>query len=276
LRYQRTLLENLRTLEGVQQELSVARLELAGLVNLPLDPRFTLAEPSGNEELPELSAPVENLESIALENNADLREEHYNARIAALEARKALLRLLPGLDFRYGRNHDTDSYLINQSWSEAGLRASTNLLNVFDYPRQKALARSAREVSDVRRQALEMALITQVHVAVYHFDGARQQFERADAIWRVDNRMLALAESGQAAQTDSRLNLVANHTAAILSLLRRYQALANLHAAAGKMQTTLGLEPAVGDLNAIALPDLTRSIDRGLLDWQLIRAPVAR
>jgi len=275
LRYQRTLLENLRTLEGVQQELAVARLELAGLVNLPPTSKFRLAEPSGDEQLPLISAPVESLESVALENNADLREEHYNARIAALEARKALLRLLPGLDFRYGRNHDTDSYLINQSWTEAGLRASTNLLNIFDYPRQKQLARTSRELADTRRKALEMALITQVHVAVNQFDGARQQFDRADAIWRVDEKMLALAESGQAARTDTQLNLVANHTAAILSLLRRYQALANLHAAAGKMQTTLGLEPALGDLDRMPLPDLTREIERGLAQWQTLTTPGA-
>jgi len=275
LRYQRTLLENLRTLEGVQQELAVARLELAGLVNLPPTSKFRLAEPSGDEQLPLISAPVESLEAVALENNADLREEHYNARIAALEARKALLRLLPGLDFRYGRNHDTDSYLINQGWTEAGLRASTNLLNIFDYPRQKQLARTSRELADARRKALEMALIAQVHVAVNQFDGARQQFDRADAIWRVDERMLALAESGQAARTDTQLNLVANHTAAILSLLRRYQALANLHAAAGKMQTTLGLEPALGDLDQMPLPDLTREIERGLAQWQTLTTPGA-
>src|SRR6185436_6103586 len=61
LRYQRTLLENLRTLEGVQQELAVARLELAGLVNLPPASKFRLAEPSGDEQLPVISAPVEAL-----------------------------------------------------------------------------------------------------------------------------------------------------------------------------------------------------------------------
>jgi outer membrane protein TolC len=275
LRYQRSLLENLRTLEGVQQELSVARLELAGLVNIPATSQFRLAEPTGDEQLPTISTPLEDLELVALEKNADLREEHYNARIAALEARKALLKLLPGLDFRYGRNHDTDSYLINRSWTEAGLRASANLLNIFDYPRQKELARTSRQLSDVRRQALEMALITQVHVAANQFEGARQQFDRADAIWRVDERMLALAESGQAARTDTQLNLVANHTAAILSLLRRYQALANLHAAAGKMQTTLGLEPAIGDLDNVSFSDLTREIERSLVEWQSFTTPGA-
>lgn len=35
LRFQKTLLENLRQLEGISQELSTARVELAALANLP-------------------------------------------------------------------------------------------------------------------------------------------------------------------------------------------------------------------------------------------------
>jgi outer membrane protein TolC len=275
LRYQRALLENLRTLESVEQELSVARLELAGLVNLPVGAYYQLAETANDEQLPEIGAPLEELEAVALAHNADLREEHYNARIAALEARKALVRLLPDLDLGFGYNHDTDSFLINKSWTEAGIRASSNLVNIFAYPKHKLLAEGARRVSDARRVALEMALVTQVHVAAYQFAGARLQFDRADAIWRVDDRMLTLAQSGQAAQTEGRLTLIANNTAAILSLLRRYQALANLHAAAGKMRTTLGLEPKIESLDSISLPDLINQIQRGLLDWQTLKPPAA-
>jgi outer membrane protein TolC len=272
LRYQRALLENLRTLEGVQQELAVARLELAGLVNLPVGSNYRLDESATDEQIPRLAAPPEELEILALTNNADLREERYNARIAALEARKALVRLLPSLGFDYGYEHDTDSFLINKGWTEAGLRASSNLLNVLAYPSQKALRRSAERIADSRRVALEMALVTQVHVAAHQFAGARQQFERADAIWNVDDRMLKLAQSGQQAQTDGRLSLIANRTAAILSLLRRYQALANLHAAAGKMQTTLGLEPRTGSLDTISLADLTREVERGAREWQALQS----
>jgi outer membrane protein TolC len=276
LRYQRALLENLRTLEGVEQELAVARLELAGLVDLPVGVNYRLAESNDDEQLPQIGASLEDLEAVALTNNADLREEHYNSRIAALEARKALVKLLPGLNFGYGYNHDTDSFLINRGWTEASLRASSNLLNIFNYPKQKALAQDAKRVSDARRMALEVALVTQVHVAAFQFEGARRQFNRADAIWRVDDRMLTLAESGKAAETESRLSLIANHTAAILSQLRRYQALANLHAAAGKMQTTLGLEPRIGSVEAISLPDLTHEIEEGLLDWQKLNSSAAR
>jgi hypothetical protein len=245
----------------VQQELAVAQLELAGLINLPAGNTYRLAESSADEQLPALTSSVEELEETALLNNADLREERYNARIAVLEARKSLARLLPGLSLSYGFNHDGDDFLINKSWSEAGLGATANLVHLFAIPSQNKLRKTGDDVAQTRRMALEMALITQVHVAAYQFSSARKQFERADAIWHVDDRMLSLTQNGQAVQTESELARIASHTAAILSLLRRYQALANLHAADGKMQATLGLEPRIGSLDTLSLADLTRQLE---------------
>ena len=275
LRFQRALLENLRTLESVQQELGVARFELASLMNLPAQTPFRLADSTSAEALPELGAPLEELEIVALTGNASLREETYNARIAAVEARKGLLKLLPGLNFSYGGNRDTDSFLINRSWAAAGVQATSNLFNVFAYPSQKALGKAGVQVAEARRVALEMAVVTQVHVAAYQLAGARQQFERADSIWQVDNRMQKLAEDGQSAKTESQLVRIATHTSAILSLLRRYQALTALHSAAGKMQATLGLEPQIGDIDTITLPDLTRVLEQSAHDWQRPKAPPA-
>jgi outer membrane protein TolC len=165
LRYQRALLENLRTLESVEQELAVSQLELAGLINLPPGHEYRLTEPSGDEQLPQLTAPAEQLEAVAIANNPDLREENYNARIAARETRKALLKLLPGISLDYGYKHDTDSYLINNGWTEAGVQVSANLLNAFSYRAQKSLGKVGERLAETRRMALQMAVVTQVHVA---------------------------------------------------------------------------------------------------------------
>lgn len=273
LRYQRALLENLRTLESVQQEMAVAQMELAGLVNLPAGRDYRLSEPSGNEQLPQLTAQAEQLEAVAIANNPDLREENYNARIAALETRKALVRLLPGISLDYGYQHDTDSYLINKSWTEAGVQVSANLLNAFSYHSQKKLGKAGERLAETRRMALQMAVVTQVHIAAQQFEGAREQFERADDIWRVDDRMQSLIENGESARTESKLTGIASRTSAILSLLRRYQALSNLHAAAGRVQATLGLEPQIGSLDDISLQDLTRKIEASFLDWQKVQSP---
>lgn len=273
LRYQRALLENLRTLEGVEQELSLARIELAGLINLPPGQPYRLSEAEDESALPELKVSLERLEEIAIANNADLREQNYNTRIAAVESRKALLKIFPGLSFGYDYKHDDDRFLVNHRWQEAGLHLSWNLLNILSAPAQMDLADKGEKLAETRRMALSMALITQVHIAVAQYEGARHQFERAHRIWVVDDRMMAIASAGKEAETESRLHQIASRTASILSLLRRYQALSNLHAAMGKIEATLGLEPPIGSVDEMPLADLSQTVKTALGDWQQFKLP---
>ena len=72
--------------ESIEQELSLARVELTGLLNLPPGQEYTLVEPTGDLALAPINTPAERLEEIAISNNADLREQHYSVRIAAAEA----------------------------------------------------------------------------------------------------------------------------------------------------------------------------------------------
>lgn len=131
LSYQRTLLETLQQLEAQRRELMLARTELAALINLPLDQDFELAMPEESRPIPELDMPMDEMEMLALSNRPELREVHYQARIDAAETRKAMLRMLPGLEFDAGLNYDSNDFLVNNQWADYGARISWNLFNVF-------------------------------------------------------------------------------------------------------------------------------------------------
>src|SRR5690606_21078848 len=106
LRYQRALLENLRALEAIQQELSLARVELAALINLAPGTQYTVVEPVASDSvLQPLELSLAQMEEIAMTHNADLRESIYNVRIAAADTRKTLLQLFPGISFNYSLKH---------------------------------------------------------------------------------------------------------------------------------------------------------------------------
>jgi outer membrane protein TolC len=247
LRYQRQVLENLRLLEATNQELTSARIDLLQLVNLPLAAEVLVSEPAAAPGRAILALPIEQLEDLAATRNADHREQYYNVRLANDEARKAIARLFPGLSFNLGTKYDTNSYLINQSWNEAGLQLSFNLFNLISGPSQARLAKAGSALAEHRRMASQMALLAQVHIARLQYENALQQYERADAVAEVDQRISELVTNRQQAQAQSKLEMVANQTSAILSLLRRYQSLAQAHTAASRLQSTLGLEPAIGD-----------------------------
>lgn len=272
LRYQRNLLENLRLLENVDRELASARIELASLMGADPGSRIQLVEPADAKPLP-LDMPIARMEEIALTQNADLREQFYNARIAATDTRKALLKLLPGISFDYGYKHDDDKYLVNQSWQEAGLRVSFNLFNLLSGPSQMKAAEMGAKVAEARRMALQMAVLTQVHLARQQYDDALRQQQRAEAIWDVDSRLARLATSQEQSQMASRLDANAANVSAILSSVRRYHAMAKVQEAASRVQATLGLEPEIGSLDEIDLPTLEKRIGESLKHWTRLETP---
>lgn len=267
LRYQRQVLENLRLLESIEQELSTARIELASLINAPLGRDITVVEPADTVGNAWQNVSVDKMEELVIANNAELRESFYNARIARMETRRALLKLFPGLSFNYSANGSDDSYLIHQHWTEAGAQLSFNLLGVLSAPAQMRLADAGVAVADQRRMLTQMIVLTQMHLARLQYHNALQQFERADSIWKVDRDIATQVANRENAQTQSKLDLVANETAAILSELRRYQALSQFQASASRLQATLGLEPAIGADQDMPLPKLTLAIETALRQW---------
>lgn len=268
LRYQRQLLENLRLLESIEQELSSGRIELAYLINAPLSEDFRVQEPSDQVDASLLEVPVQRMEELAVTRNADLREHFYGSRIAVEETRRTLLRLFPNLAFNYNLRYDNDRFLINNQWNDAGLQLSYNLMNLFSAPAQKRLADAGVKLADQRRIASQMSVLTQVHLARLQYHIAYRQYVRADQVWQADAKIAMHIRNRETAEAQSKLEQVANSTTAILSLLRRYQSLSQVQGAASKLQASMGLEPVIGSVTEMSLQDLTRAVHESMDNWK--------
>jgi outer membrane protein TolC len=257
LRYQRQVLENVRLLESIDQDLATARVELLHLMNAPLAVNLQIQEPGESLNKRLLDQDIEQMEQVAALNNADLREQFYGANIARLEAKKVFLRMFPNLNLAYDLKYDDDRFLVHHRWNDAAAQLSFSLINLLSAPAQKRFAEAGVQLADQRRVATQMAVLAQVHIARLQYAAAWQQFQRADAIWSVDDRINKIVLAGERAQTQSKLDRVSSNTTTILSLLRRYQALALAHSAASKLQATLGIEPQVPGVQETSLEDLT-------------------
>lgn len=273
LRYQRQLLENLRLLETIEQELSTGKIELATLANLPLTADYTVVEPSSELSTVWLEQPVDRLEEYALLRNPDLREGIYNARIAQQETRRALLKIFPGLSFNYGVKHSNDDYLIHQNWNEAGAQISFNLLGLLSAPAQLRLADAGVSLANQRRMATQMAVLSQLHIARLQYANTARQYQRADAIASVDTRIANHITNQAEAQKQSALDRISQQSTAVLSQLRRYQALSNAQAAASRLQATLGMEPAITGSSSMPLDQLTSAVGQSLQAWNRGQLP---
>ncbi|WP_448208772.1 TolC family protein, partial [Azospirillum sp. sgz302134] len=113
LNYQRALVDTLRQLQTLRRELVAAKAQLGALMGLPPGESFTLAIPAEatTKDAPAIRTSVEALEAYALLNRPELVEETYNARITADETKRALLKLLPGIDLNAGLHYDSNSFL---------------------------------------------------------------------------------------------------------------------------------------------------------------------
>lgn len=183
--------------------------------------------------------------------NADLREQYYNARIAAEEGKKVIARMFPNLSLNYAWKYDNDSYLVNQNWREAGAAISFNLFNLLSAPSQMQMADAGVALADQRRVAAQMALLAQMHAARLQFAFAVQQFNRADAMWRVDDRINGHTANREKAEAQGRLESVANNTAHPQPAAPLSGAVASA-CRIGQAAGDLGMEPEIGSVRELS------------------------
>jgi outer membrane protein TolC len=215
----------------------------------------------------ESSMTIEEMEQAALLQNADLRESFYNVRIAADDTRKALLKLLPGISFEYSYNFDDDKYLVNDQWNAAGARVSYNLFNILSGPSRMEAAEKNEQLQAARRMALQMSVLTQVHLANHDYLDSKHQFKRAESIYKVDKELADVISKQQRADLVSDLDRISANVTYILSTVRLYQAVAKVQEAESRVQATLGFEPVFDSLDDLDLQALRQVVRSSLDRW---------
>lgn len=266
LSYQRALIEATRQLEEQRRALSLAKTELATLINLPPHTRFTLASDDGYA-VPPLKVALETLEQQALANRPELREQDYQARISAAETRKAMLRLLPGLEFSAGGHYDSNSFLVNQSWADYGVKVTWNLFNVLSAPAAIDVAKAGEDVAVARRQAMSMAVLAQLYVANANYREAVHQFETSQQLARLDGEIAQQLRNRFQAQGIGELELIKSELNDLQAQLRRDLAYAELRNAHAQLFVSAGLDPLPETLPDTRLETLAKGLGSRETSW---------
>ena len=249
LTYRRELFEIQRTLLELQRELSVAKYQLAALMNIAPGTPFVLSAPSSMPPLVSASIAPEEMFRIALDNRPEIRDLEYRKRINMREADAALLELLPGIQFFAGSNSDSNSYLLNQGWLGWGAKASWNLIRVFQYPAHSNVIDGQGEVLDQRGLALTMAIMTQVQVSRMRIATFNREVQTASAYNVTQQDLLQAIRAEHAANKVSEQTLLREELNAAVGEVRLNIARASLETAKANLVTSLGLDPSVAGLS---------------------------
>ncbi|MEQ1543976.1 TolC family protein [Methyloglobulus sp.] len=267
LEYQRSLLRIIDQLKKLRADLLIAKPKLAGLINAPAHSNFLLAQPAVTPEPPELKNSVEELENLGLFYRGDLREEIYQERISRADVWKEMLKVLPGLTIPIGLNFDSNSFLINNFWMEAGARTTINLVNLIAAPKIWDSAQTQVEVARTRRKALSVAAVVQINVGYQQYLKALDSYKNAKELNKIDESISTVMSNNAANDAGSELERIHASTAALASQLEKEQSLADVYGAMGNIYASIGLDPATGGIEHVTVRALAVQLEKTLDSW---------
>lgn len=274
LRYQRDLLGMVRQVEALESDMALAKSRLAALMNLPPSAQYDLVVPASDSlAVPRMAYSLDDLETLSMVRRPEIREEAYLARNAVLETRMSLLRLMPGVSLFGGVNYDSNKYLVNNSWADAGMQVSWNLFNVLSWSSISKAGDTRVAVAQLRRQALRMAVLTQVNVSWLEFQRATSVFERSQELDRIQHAILQQTEGALRSDAQTVLETIRTRVETVLATRARDLSYADLQNAMSSIHQAAGIDPLpqlIGDDSvaglAAAVADARNVIDMGGLE----------
>jgi outer membrane protein TolC len=263
LAYQRALLDAMTLVNLRRQEMEFARRELAALMNVRPGTEVRIADVA---EPPLLAVPVDmpELERMALTRRPELLEEDYRARITQNEARRQLALMFPNLNIFAGASYNSNTYLYNNTWADAGASVSINLMRLTGLPTIRRANEARAQTDSARRMALSMAVITQVRVSVERYRLTTLDHDLARESTQVDQRLSAISRASAASRLESELEALRTESRALVSRYQQATAYAAAQAAFGRVMNSLGIDLLPGEVRSAELPDLQRAIETSL------------
>jgi len=268
LNYQRELLENLRTLQTLRQDLITAKTELATLMGLTSRQKFELADVRNpSYQQPKVQIDMTQMEQAALILRPELIETQYQKRISAKEARSAMLSLLPGINLSAGIYYDNSDYLKYNDWTSAGAQISGNLLNVFKAGKINQVAELKQDIAHQQALATAVTVLSQVHMASAKYQEAQTSFQIADEYYQVALRIQDQVRSARDSNSRGELELIRENLGTLLAELRRDVAYAELQNSFGRVMVSMGLDAVPSGFKDKPLHELTQAIGQNLNQW---------
>jgi outer membrane protein TolC len=233
----------------LQTDLSRARLELAELMGLNQNVQFTLHRAPIKPIIAALPHPkqldVDQLEEFALLHRPDLFGSDMQLRIQQKEAKSALLKLFPGINFFAGTHYDMNRLLLSKTWNSVGAGVGWDLLNLpSQYVKLKGTEKAV-EMAKAQRLMLTVGVITQVHIALLDYAIKVDRFRLLDEAYVLTDNLLDMAKEKVNAGVRglTQLDLTERQLEQMTAKLRRDESVVDMLVAHKQLCVTIGVDP---------------------------------
>lgn len=262
LTYQRELVGIKRELEELQEDLSIAKVQLAALMNLKPGEDFELLIPERSNSVRSITLSPTMMEELALLNRSELHEVQYKKRINAQETKAAILQLLPGINLNFSQNYNSNTFLFNNDWLGYGANIGWNLVNILKYPSTKKAAKTRDLVLDAERLALSMAVITQVHLGIAQHQYNVKKYRTAAEYYDVQNRIMEQILAESATNSVSQQSVIREQMNTLVAELKYDLAYAEVENAYAGLYAAIGVDPVPDDAEYESVESLSRAIQQ--------------
>ncbi len=255
---QARLLSYMEDLMALKGGLVTAKVELASLINLSPEDDLPLSVNESiifnQDSIPTLELDVESLELVALMIRPEIREDVLMKRIGARNVKTTTLSAVPGIGMALGYHYDGNHYLGNNDWNEISFSITENLVKLFSLPRRVQHVKSKEKLIEMRRRALIVAVMSQVHLARYRLTLAQDHFRVIHKLASVTQKISNTTEKMENLSSADHLE---REMEALLNRSKLHSAYAEYQNAYGRMLTSIGMDPLPQNMPATDLVSMT-------------------
>ena len=275
LENEKRLLRLSNSLKLVSADLAQSRIQLAALVNIPMDEPFSIVIPDETlyRNPPPLPADVKAIENIGLYLRPDLREDSYQERIDKNEVNKEIIRMIPLASLTGGTNYDSNIYTYHSVWTEATARVSSNLLGLPANYYQYKSANTQVETGQTKHLANMVAALVQIRLAYHQYALALDDYHDNLELSSLEKEIYQIANSGSEFGDISKLEQINRHTDLIAAQLQEFNSIATICEAWGNLYFSIGGDIAVNIPQDASLEEKANVLKQRLADWWSGRLP---
>ncbi|OPZ78057.1 MAG: hypothetical protein BWY78_00753 [Alphaproteobacteria bacterium ADurb.Bin438] len=259
--YRQVLLDNLSEINNLKQEISATKIRLSGLISVDPESDYRLEVPKDiDNPFIYKDLDINSMENFALNTRNELKIIGQDDYINPVEVREEVKRNFPEVEFGSSFNLVKSNYLLNQMWSNIGIKTGWNLLHLADV--DSLVGVDELSIDKARSMAVKMAVLTGVDMSYQRLLQSYQEYRVASLLNDVSKDVYK--KSLKVLNGGNRFDVLGRRIEAVYSRLKKDYAYAELKDAESSLHVSLGIETTPPIVMSSSVDAIARSIEQRL------------
>lgn len=234
LKQRKSVIESIRQLEELKQELDFAALNLSRIVNArPGEEIKVKKSPMTSLDVTDT---LEVLERRAYAQSPEIRESKTRENFSIDEVKKVSTFLFPSLSSTASLQTSGEARPSSE-WSQYGLNVGWNLIKLANETGDES---TDIETDEAKALALRIALLAKTHIGFEAYRTSKQQFNQANELYEIESLIAEQSRKRKGDSLASEVESILTETSAILAERQMYDSYARLVSAYETLQGTVG------------------------------------